>query len=265
MPDSEEDKSIEIGEEKVFAGGEITSVEPMASGDAAHGVHGSFHGYSGGQILERTDTKVSLNYWMMSGLLFVAILCALTYFGVVPFLHPTTAYDLPAGLSTAGYQAAEQQMAAQQSYVAMTSPSLIDMYELPRPKGQDLKTAISAGSDAYQVYCIGCHGPNQDGNGPNSVSLDPKPQNLRNKDFMQALSYQRIWTSVHKGVPGTAMPRWENVIPDDKIQDIICYVLSLTAPSDPTTGAFIRPSPQEIAGSSQSGPTNLGATYTAPQ
>jgi mono/diheme cytochrome c family protein len=256
MPDSEENKKIELDEEQVFSGGEVTSVEPMASGDTEHGIHGSFHTYSGGQILEHSDTKLSPLFIIMAGIVSVGILVVLTMYGV---------HNVPNGLTTAGYTSAEAAMTKQAGFVELTSPALIDMYELPRPQGQELlgpNGAIAAGSTYYQLYCIGCHGPNQDGNGPNSTALDPKPQNLRNKDFMQAISYQRVWTSVHKGVPGTAMPRWENVIPDDKIEDIICYVLSLTAPADPTTGAFVRPSAQDIAGSSQSAPPNLGATYS---
>jgi hypothetical protein len=31
------------------------------------------------------------------------------------------------------------------------------------------------------------------------------------------MSLQRIETSIHKGVPGTAMPRWENTLTDTQI------------------------------------------------
>ena len=58
---------------------------------------------------------------------------------------------------------------------------------------------------------------------------------------MQAMSYQRITTSLHKGVPGTAMPRWENTLTDAEIGDVIAYVFSLTSPAPgtaaPVTGA----------------------------
>ncbi len=136
---------------------------------------------------------------------------------------------------------------------------MIDMYQLPRPSDQNLQGAISAGSDVYQKYCIGCHGPNQDGAGPNAVSLNPSPRNLRNTAFFQAMSYQRAWTSVHQGVPGSAMPRWENTLSDRQIQDVICYVFSLTAPTDPKTGDFVRPSAQDLAGQSPASQPGGGA------
>ena len=86
----------------------------------------------------------------------------------------------------------------------------------------------------YQTYCIGCHGPNQDGNGVNASSLNPKPRNLHDAPFMQAMSYERIWTSLHKGVYGTAMPRWENTLTPEQFKDVIVYVFSLTAPTAPS-------------------------------
>ena len=52
------------------------------------------------------------------------------------------------------------------------------------------------------------------------------------------MSLQRISTSVHKGVPGTAMPRWESQLSDDQIKDVILYVFSLTAPVD-AKGNFV--------------------------
>ena len=73
------------------------------------------------------------------------------------------------------------------------------------------------------------------------------PRNLRNTAFMQAMSYQRIWTSLHKGVQGTAMPRWENTLTDDQIREVITYVLSLTAPTD-ADGKFIRPTAAAVEG-----------------
>jgi mono/diheme cytochrome c family protein len=240
---------------------EIAAAGHVSEDDAAH----PMHAYAGGQILERTDVTLSpylKGFWLLVVIVIIAVTIG---FGFIAQWHPLSqAYNRPEGLTTTGYMSAEAMMSKKASFVEMTSPAMIDMYQVPRPQGQDLKGAISAGSDVYQTYCNGCHGPNQDGNGPNSVALDPKPRNLRDQPFMQAMSYQRIWTSVHKGVPGTAMPRWENVINDGQIQDVICYVLSLTAPTDAKTGQFIRPSAQVIAGSSPASPSNIGGVNGAP-
>jgi mono/diheme cytochrome c family protein len=242
-----EKRHTEIDEVKSFSGGQIKSVEPEVE-TTEH-----IHHYSGGDIIERTDTRITPWYWGVVIVSLVVIVFGIIFYVLPGLINPAMrgsearAGNAAGGIGNYGNLSAtmQSQMVSQE----MTSPTFIDMHRLPLPAGQNLDQAISKGADVYQTYCIGCHGPNQDGNGVNSVSLDPKPRNLRDAPFMQAMSYQRIWTSVHKGVPGTAMPRWENTLNDTQFEDVIAYVFSLTAPKDATTGKFLTPTPAEIAGS----------------
>lgn len=255
-----ETRTTEIDEVQSFGGGQVKTVEPEAE------ITEHLHHYSGGDIVERTDTKLSpvlVGFWIVT---LVVIAAAIIFFLLPGFFNP--AMRGVSGRSTGfggayvigqpgigNYNALSSQMQSQMTSSVLTSPTFINMYRLPLPAGQNLTQAISAGSTVYQTYCIGCHGPNQDGNGPNSVSLDPRPRNLRDVPFMQAMSYQRIWTSVHKGVPGTAMPRWENTLNDNQIEDVIAYVFSLTAPQD-SNHNFIQPSAAEIAGAAMPASSN---------
>lgn len=268
-----EHTNTEVAEVQSFSGGEMTSIEPIAE------VHHDLHAYAGGEIVEHSSRTISPILWGFWAIVILVIIGVLLGTGAIPWIHiPGVAYPTPAGIE-ASYRlqyAKEMQAEVPESSRFPVEQTMIVMYNLPRPKGQTLDQAIAAGSDIYQTYCIGCHGPNQDGTGPNSVSLDPKPRNLRNAAFMQSLSYERINQSVHKGVPGTAMPRWESQLSDDQIEDVICYVLSLTAPTDPTSGKFLTESQLEQAMSSngsnepeQSGVQSgnirtLGVNNTAP-
>lgn len=263
-----ETRTTEIDEVQSFSGGQIKTVEPEAE------VTEHLHHYSGGDIVERSDTRISPWLWGFWAVVIVGIIFTLLFWFLPGFFNPTmkgvnarandwggTVVVGQPGLGN--YNQLSGQMQTQMTNSVLTSPSYINMYRLPLPAGQNLNQAISKGSDVYQTYCIGCHGPNQDGNGPNSVSLDPRPRNLRDVPFMQAMSYQRIWTSVHKGVPGTAMPRWENTLNDSQIQDVIAYVFSLTAPQD-SNHNFIQPSATEIAGAAMpasSNPPAAGNSY----
>jgi len=213
-------------------------LQNTADKHVVHDDHSGFHNYSGGVIIERGDRAINPYFYAVGGvILFIIIgLATANLMGSESYFSP------PKETSDAAVNSLSTEMANQASGTAMTNPYMIDMYQLPRPGGQTLDQAISAGTDVYQSYCIGCHGPNQDGAGPNAVSLDPKPRNLRDQPFIQGLSYQRAWTSIHKGVPGTAMPRWENTLSDDQIKDAICYVFSLTAPTD-KSGKYISPAP----------------------
>jgi mono/diheme cytochrome c family protein len=236
--ETEEKKSTDIMDLSSAKISTDPATEADASGgEVGHDDHSGFHTYSGGVIIERGDKPIDPKIWATYGVVILVIILGLAFGG---YMHQ------PADTSDQKVSQISQTMSQQAQYVAMLSPYNIDMYELQLPKGQNLTQAISKGQDIYQSYCIGCHGPNQDGAGPNAVSLNPSPRNLRDQPFMQGLSYQRIWTSIHKGVPGTAMPRWENTLNDDQIRDVISYVFSLTAPTDPKSGQFERPSHQDL-------------------
>ena len=89
--------------------------------------------------------------------------------------------------------------------------------------------SVRAGEGVFFEYCAGCHGRRADGRGPESLNLDPKPQNLRNAQFVKHLSDERIYTSISGGVRGTAMPAWELNLSAERRWNVIHYIRSLTA------------------------------------
>lgn len=184
----------------------------------------SFHYYSGGEVKELASAKVSSWLWITYG---IVIAAGLFYFFYGGALGPHFGGFKPTG----GSQETQNRLSNELNAQAGAQLATLDLTRLPIPNGQTLTQSIENGSEIYQNYCIGCHGPNQDGNGVNAASLNPKPRNLRDAPFMQAMSYQRISTSLHKGVYGTAMPRWENTLSESQIQEIITYVFSLTSPA----------------------------------
>ncbi len=199
--------------------------EPTEQTDAK-GRDNRFHYYSGGEVKELADTRPSQLLYVFYG---VVIVGAIFYFLFGGALGPKVGGFKPVGGSQANLNSLQAQLDQRGTSAGITYAS-VDLSQLPVPNGQNVTQAVAAGAEVYQSYCIGCHGPNQDGNGVNAGSLNPKPRNLRDSPFMQAMSYQRITTSLHKGVPGTAMPRWENLLTEREIGDVIAYVFSLTAP-----------------------------------
>lgn len=183
-----------------------------------------FHVYAGGEVKEVEGTRVSPWLWVVWT---IVIIGGLIYFLVGGALGPKAGMAFkPGDASTVS----EAQMSTQLDQAKLGTYKQLDVAALPHPNGQTTEQAITAGQNVYETYCIGCHGQNRDGNGVNAASLNPKPRNLIDGPFMQSMSYQRIYTSLHKGVPGTAMPRWENLLHEGEIQDAAIYVLSLTAP-----------------------------------
>jgi mono/diheme cytochrome c family protein len=108
--------------------------------------------------------------------------------------------------------------------------SRLDAGDNAAPASPPLTPAsIKAGEEVFFEYCSGCHGRRADGRGPESLNLDPKPQNLRNPQFVKHLSDERIYTSVSGGVRGTAMPAWELNLSAERRWNVIHYIRSLTA------------------------------------
>ena len=189
-----------------------------------------FHYYSGGEVKELASTGISpVLYWVWG----IVGICAIGFFLVGGALGPKfgkMGMYQPTGNTVENQQALRADL--NNGTAVLTS---LDISSVPRPAGQSLDQAKTAGAEVYQTYCIGCHGENRDGNGVGASSLNPKPRNLMDAPFMQAMSYQRVWTSLHKGVYGTAMPRWENTLSDTQFKDVIVYVFSLTAPTTSST------------------------------
>jgi len=193
----------------------------------------NFHYYGGGEVKELAGTRVAPILWIFYGALVVFLIAvAVTYFSGV---RSWTGLTRPAGLAPVQQAQMQNQLDQTSAQNGFEAANTLDISRIPLPPGETLSQAVDKGADVYQNYCIGCHGPNQDGNGVNAASLNPKPRNLRDAPFMQAMSYNRIYTSVHKGVPGTAMPRWENSLTETQMRNAIAYVLSLSAPTAPAT------------------------------
>ena len=215
-----------------------------------------FHYYSGGEVKELEHTNVSPILW---GFFTVVILGALGYLVWGGALGPNSPLG---GFKPTGGSAASQAMIqtdVNQKATGGNGLKSADMAQLtPFLGGDTLTKAIDNGSETYQKYCIGCHGPNQDGNGVNAAALNPKPRNLHDAPFMrETLTYERINNSLHYGVHGTAMPRWENTLSEHEIQEVIAYVLSLTwtmpasSDMDTTTAQLATPvAAKEPAGTS---------------
>jgi len=228
-----------------------------------------FHYYSGGEVKELENTRVSPVLW---GLWTVVILGALGYLfyggALGPRYSPTGGFKPTSG-SAVSLASVQQDLNTKAS--VGNSAKQADMTRLmPFLGGESLGMAVTHGGNTYQSYCIGCHGPNQDGNGVNASSLNPKPRNLHDGPFMrETLNYDRINTSLHLGVHGTAMPRWENTLSEHEIQEVIAYVLSLTwdmptNSTDTTTSQLATPpgmtSPQADAGMAAPGKSPSGST-----
>lgn len=112
------------------------------------------------------------------------------------------------------------------------------------------------GQPLYQRYCVGCHGPNGDGQGENAQWIDPKP-----RDFTAAVfkcrstptgtlpTDQDLYDAISRGFVTTYMPPWFALTPQNRI-DLIAYVKSFSPrwqSEKPGTPISIPPEPPVTA------------------
>jgi mono/diheme cytochrome c family protein len=88
--------------------------------------------------------------------------------------------------------------------------------------------SIHRGEMTFLERCAGCHGRKEDGKGPNSLDISPKPRNLRNTAFVHSVADKRLFESILYGVQGTAMPPWIDYgLSKNDVGDIVNFIRSI--------------------------------------
>ncbi len=80
----------------------------------------------------------------------------------------------------------------------------------------------------YDVYCVQCHGVNRDGNGVNSGTMAVKPRDHTDSKGMGDTPDDTLFKAIKGGGlavgKSVLMPRWETVISDDEIKELVTYL-----------------------------------------
>lgn len=80
------------------------------------------------------------------------------------------------------------------------------------------------GEGIYQKNCAFCHAA--DGTGRNWIGafLEPHPRDLTDARVMAVLVGDKLLRAIREGVPGSSMPAWQSVLPEQDIAAIAAYV-----------------------------------------
>jgi mono/diheme cytochrome c family protein len=90
------------------------------------------------------------------------------------------------------------------------------------------EVSVRHGEAIFLERCTGCHGRKEDGKGPNSLDITPRPRNLRNAAFVKTVSDRRLFESILYGVQGTAMPPWIDYgLSKNDVGDVVNFVRSI--------------------------------------
>lgn len=80
------------------------------------------------------------------------------------------------------------------------------------------------GREIFVRNCFVCHGVKGDGQGPRAFFINPKPRNFISTDSKRALNRPKIYTAVHKGLPGSVMPAWSKVLSDQEVANVAEFI-----------------------------------------
>lgn len=100
-----------------------------------------------------------------------------------------------------------------------------DKYEAPVPAASP--DQLKRGSVLFAKVCAPCHGGRGEGKGHVATALAGTPTNLTSADKTSFFSEQARLYIIRKGVPGTAMMGWEDVLTEQDILAIYLYARSL--------------------------------------
>ncbi len=91
---------------------------------------------------------------------------------------------------------------------------------------------LGLGKALFAATCASCHGESGAGNVPAAGALAPPPTNFHLKKPTQ----ERAWDVLENGVPGTAMPPWQNQLSADQRRALVEFVRSLYDPPQGNSG-----------------------------
>ncbi len=122
------------------------------------------------------------------------------------------------------------------------------------PTPTEMQTASVDAASLYQGACSTCHGRSGDGNGPGAAALgSPQPRDFtagvfkfRSTPTGSLPTDDDIYRTISRGVPGTWMPRWEDLLTPAQRRALVRYIKDfsqLFAEEEPDPPVEIPPEP----------------------
>ncbi|QBQ55212.1 cytochrome c/FTR1 family iron permease [Nitrosococcus wardiae] len=91
---------------------------------------------------------------------------------------------------------------------------------------------LEAGEALYQARCATCHGVEGYGDGPAAQGLEPEPTNFHNQARQEQRSIYSLFSTITLGVPGTAMPSFQQPLSEQQRWALAFYVSTFATASE---------------------------------
>jgi len=87
------------------------------------------------------------------------------------------------------------------------------------------------GKVQFENFCVSCHGPRGEGDGPVGISLNPRPARLGDRAYMSGKTDDYLFQVIKNGGASVGrsplMAPWGGSLSDAQIRDVIAYIRSL--------------------------------------
>ena len=96
---------------------------------------------------------------------------------------------------------------------------------------QEKESILRQGKEYYFKLCVHCHGEEGEGDGGASKHIFPQPRELSQGIFKFHATQtntlpldEDIVRTIKQGIPGTAMPAWDDILSDEIINSIVKFI-----------------------------------------
>ena len=87
------------------------------------------------------------------------------------------------------------------------------------------------GKVQFENFCVSCHGPRGEGDGPVGLTLNPRPAKLGDRAYMSGKTDDYLFGVIKNGGASVGrsplMAPWGGSLSDAQIHDVIAYIRSL--------------------------------------
>lgn len=122
-------------------------------------------------------------------------------------------------------QMSDKSESTAQDSLAMTQNVQTEADEMPKPI---LTYTQQKGKRLYDHYCAVCHGTEGAGDGFNAYNLNPRPQDMTKKDYLEVVTDDYLVEAINQGGRGVKrsvlMPSYERTLSKTQIEAIVAYL-----------------------------------------
>lgn len=139
----------------------------------------------------------------------------LTLYGAIVFSAVYWLYYMSTSVGASDVQRLEQKLAAIATYRLQNSIDVTNDGMFWEMSGNS--AFVNAGKDIYQANCLTCHGAKLEG----GIGLA-----LVDTEWVHGASPASIYRTVENGIAGTGMQAWGNLLGQQRMAEVVAYILS---------------------------------------